>query len=376
MDDKAIMYSCGDVILERVERGLEPESFFRLVQPTLKEADIRTCQLEQALSRKGRLQGARWSAQVPRMDPRNVTGLTFAGFDVITCATNCNMDWGEEALLDTLDLLKSHGMKPVGAGKNLAEARQPAIIEKNGVKVAFLAYCTLLPPGFAAEEDKAGDAPIKVHTFYEPGEWQPGAPAKVFTYPYDEDVAAMQDDIAKAKAQADVVAVSLHWGIHFMPKAIAMYQPPVGHAAIDAGADIIIGTHAHLLKGIEVYKGKAIFYSLGNFATDNDPQILDTPRGREMTKLYKRVIDPEYPTFVYPLESRMSMIVKTVLTKQGVEKVSFLPLYITKPNQPEVMPKDDPRFAEVIKHMQWTSEDFGTKFVVEGKEVVVQGCGA
>ena len=79
----------------------------------------------------------------------------------------------------------------------------------------------------------------------------------------------MVEDIKQVRSVADVVIVSMHWGIHFMPAKLATYQKEVGHAAIDAGADLIIGTHPHILKGIEVYKGKVIFYSLGNFAMDS-----------------------------------------------------------------------------------------------------------
>ena len=88
----------------------------------------------------------------------------------------------------------------------------------------------------------------------------------------------MEEDIRAAKARADVVIMSIHWGIHHVPGMLADYQFTVGHRAIDAGADLILGTHAHLIKGIEIYKGKAIFFSLGNFAEET-PHHLAPPPG-------------------------------------------------------------------------------------------------
>src|SRR5262249_61262643 len=84
---------------------------------------------------------------------------------------------------------------------------------------------------------------------------------------YPGDVRAMEDDIRRAKQQADVVIMSIHWGLRHVPKTICTYQQPVAHAAIDAGADLILGHHAHSIKAIEVYKGKVCFYSIGNFMT-------------------------------------------------------------------------------------------------------------
>ena len=86
-----------------------------------------------------------------------------------------------------------------------------------------------------------------------------------------------------AKEQADVVVMSIHWGIHHIPKVIAMYQPKVAHAAIDAGADLILGHHPHVLKGIEVYKGKVCFYSLGNFVLSSASSAEVERFGSEVT---------------------------------------------------------------------------------------------
>src|SRR6185295_9986537 len=137
---------------------------------------------------------------------------------------------------------------------------------------------SVLPDEYEAREEKPGCNPIKVATYYEAQEYQAGTPPKIVTVPCEEEVAAMEEDIRRAKAQADVVVVSMHWGIHHVPGMLADYQFTVGHRAIDAGADLILGTHAHLVKGIEIYKGKAIFFSMGNFAEET-PHHLAPPPG-------------------------------------------------------------------------------------------------
>ena len=88
------------------------------------------------------------------------------------------MDWGPDAMLDTIETLRGRGIATVGAGRNLEEAREPAILDKKGVRVAFLAYCSVLREGYAAKRDKPGVAPLRVHTYYESAEYQPGMPPR------------------------------------------------------------------------------------------------------------------------------------------------------------------------------------------------------
>ena len=123
----------------------------------------------------------------------------------------------------------------------------------------------MLREGYAATADKPGVAPLRVHTFYEPTEYQPGIPPRVITVPYEEDLAGVVEDIARAKKSADAVIVVLHWGLHFIPRAIAEYQPKAAEAIFKAGADMIVGHHAHVPKAIGVHGGKVCFYSVSNF---------------------------------------------------------------------------------------------------------------
>ncbi|HEX3048315.1 MAG TPA: CapA family protein, partial [Bacillota bacterium] len=174
-----------------------------------------------------------------RMDPRTARSLTNAGFQVVTLANNHIMDYGPLAMLDTLNILDDLKIAHTGAGNNLSEAREPAIVTaSDGTTFAFLSYSLVYPDLFWANSKRPGT-------------------------PYG-DPAFFIPDIKKAKTLADHVVVSFHWGneLLFYPKP---YQKSYGRQCIDAGASIVLGHHPHVLQGVEVYKGGFIAYSLGNF---------------------------------------------------------------------------------------------------------------
>jgi poly-gamma-glutamate synthesis protein (capsule biosynthesis protein) len=174
-----------------------------------------------------------------RMDPGAAEALKEAGFDIVTLANNHMLDFGPEGLEDTLRYLESVGIAYTGAGSSLRSARKPALIRVNERKVAVLAYSMTFPVEFFATAKRPGTAP--------------------------GDPILIAEDIAKARKEADIVIVAFHWGAEksTTPKK---YQIASAHAAIDAGADLIIGHHPHVLQGIESYRGKTILYSIGNFA--------------------------------------------------------------------------------------------------------------
>jgi poly-gamma-glutamate synthesis protein (capsule biosynthesis protein) len=291
-------------------------------------------------------------------------------------ASNHTMDWGPEALLDTHALLTSMGKHVIGAGADGEAARKPAIVERNGVRIAFLGYCTVLRPGAEAGPGKPGCAPMRAHTSYAPVDWQAGAPPKVLTVPHEEDLRALEEDVRKAKQHADVVVLSMHWGLHHMPKTICDYQPVVAHAAIDAGADLIVGHHAHCIKAVEVYKGKVCFYSVGNFMTSGGESRLADPARRNVWNLWWFKVAPEclppHGMYYFPDDARKTMLVKAVFSKSGVERVSFLPAYVNGKGQPERLLPDDPRFDEVLEFTEWVSDCHPHRFRVDGSEVVVE----
>lgn len=170
---------------------------------------------------------------------RHAEILNDGGFDVVSLANNHAMDFGPKALKTTVDFLDKNGIAHAGAGQNLAEARKPAIIEKNGVKYGVLAYSNTFPKEFWATDSTAGNPFGHAHF--------------------------VKADIAKLRDKVDYLFVSFHWGSERMDST-KQYQKDLGRLAIDCGADAVFGHHPHILQGMELYKGKLIAYSLGNFA--------------------------------------------------------------------------------------------------------------
>src|SRR6516162_8474380 len=162
MREAVVLLGCGDVgpIHEPMAQYSE------LVRDTLAGADIRFAQVERVYSERGELQphgGAHG-----RLPPHMASVLTDCGFNVVSVAGNHAMDWGPEPLLDTIELLRAKGIEAIGAGRNLAEARQPALIDAKSLRVAMLAYCSVLHEGYAAGPDTAGVAPMRATARFEP----------------------------------------------------------------------------------------------------------------------------------------------------------------------------------------------------------------
>jgi poly-gamma-glutamate capsule biosynthesis protein CapA/YwtB (metallophosphatase superfamily) len=364
-----VLYAAGDIAPDREN----PNECFDLVRDRLKEADVAFCQLELVLTRRGsRLPQVRHTW---RGDPAIAPALRSAGFNVVSCAGNHCMDWGADGLHDTIAHLKSANLAVAGVGADIDEARRPAIVETNGVRIAFLAYCSILHPGFCADEQRPGCAPMRAHTIYEQIQMdQPGTAARIHTYPHRGDLAALKEDIRKAKSEANVVAVSMHWGIHFVEATIADYQKDVAYAAIDAGADMIIGHHAHILKGVEIYKGAPIVYSLGNFAVEFrvDKTFANSPAFNEIREFkadWKVAHDSPYN---FPADSRMTMVMKVVIENRKVAGVSFLPAYVNANAQPEILRAEDEQFPAVLAYLKkiTAAVGFATRFEVEGDGIV------
>lgn len=373
-ENGVVLFGVGDIgpIHEPVE------IYSALVRSTLATGDIRIGQCERLYSDRGSLQVHSGVHERP-LKAHMASVYSDCGLNVVSMAGNHAMDWGPDALLDTIALLRNKGMQTVGAGANIKEARQPAIVECNGVKVAILAYCSVLHEGYAAGPNTAGVAPLRAHTYYEPAEYQAGMPPRVVTVPYQEDLGAMVADIRDAKKSADVVILSLHWGIHFIPRIIADYQPIIANAAFQAGAELILGHHAHAPKAIGVHGGKVCFYSLSNFIMTSrlTSRLMSkentTSAVAAMAKFAKRygvTVHPDDP-LPYGTDSKRSLIAKAVITREGVKKVSFLPVLIDKQCRPEILNHGDPRFDDAINFMEWVSEDFNHKFTVDGDEILI-----
>lgn len=370
------MYGVGDCAPYREDLA----SSFRHVSSLFSQADLTFGQLESVLS----LQGTPSSCtRMPCSSRPEVAGvMKDAGFDVVSFGSNHALDYGREAFCETLDHLKEAGLLVTGAGKNEEEARTYPVADVHGTKVAVLGYCSILPQGFWSQEQRPGCNPARGITAYVPVEHdQPGTPCRTYTFPHPDDLAHMIQDIEKAKKEADVVIVSMHWGIHFKEAEIADYQRYYAHFAIDHGADLILGHHAHILKPVEIYKGKAIFYSLGNFAMEEVTDML-----RDQATLHQDMATSKNHTEMtaisdgfrttkrsFPMDCYYTMIAKWTVNKGTITHVSYLPAYLPEDGAPYAVKAEDEKFGEIQAYMEKITkmEKLDTTYQVCGDEVVL-----
>jgi len=260
--------------------------------------------------------------------------LTKARIDFVSLANNHSQDYGWEALVDTMERLKKHAIGFSGAGKNMAEARKPALITKIDLQIGLLSYTANVntPFGFKAGLDREGLAPVRISPFFLPD------------HTNEEDIEAMRQDIKTWQSQVDFLVVSFHWGIsEGGTHTVSLHQKVIAHHAIDAGADLVVGHHAHALQPVEVYHGKPICYGLGNFVF---------------------ALEEGFP--------RESMMFQCRFTRHKVHEMGFLPVYTSRLNQPKVVFPESDDGRKVVTIMEKICPRFGTKPIVkQGSEFVV-----
>ncbi|WP_018220452.1 CapA family protein [Salinispora pacifica] len=363
-----VVAATGDLLILRDR----PHDMFRHVRDHLVGADITFGQLETAYSDQGSLGSSGPRGGVPH-DVENLAAIPHAGYNVISMASNHTGDWGADALLDCIERCRRNGVTVVGAGADIDEARRPGIIERDGTRVGFLAYCSVAPEGYYAGPNKHGVSPMRAMTHYEPFEYdQPGGPPLIKTQPDESDLAAFVADIEKLRDQVEVLVVSLHWGLHFQRSRLADYQPTVAHAAIDAGADAVIGHHPHILKPVEVYRGKVIFYSLGNFAFEINERWWQS-YSKEWFEKANRLHQKLAPGRDLREEGRNSMIVRLHITDGRIDRVSLVPVFINEGHEPVPYRADTPEGRAVCDYLAEITTEAGidTAFdVVDGRILV------
>jgi poly-gamma-glutamate capsule biosynthesis protein CapA/YwtB (metallophosphatase superfamily) len=275
VDRPLTLMSVGDLFVTRDD----PLSIYGDTTDLLSEADFLFGNQEGPISDRGdpRPGVAEAGMTCLRAPLRSVEPLVSLGFSGVTLANNHGMDYGEAALVQTIEVLHDHGIATVGLGINDGEARAPAFFSKEGTRVGMLGYTTVFPVGAMATANSAGLAAIRVATSYltPPAiPHQPGTPSITVTIPDAGDFRRMEDEIKSARASADLLVVQFHWGVAGHAYALG-YMKELAHAAIDAGADLIVGNHPHVLLGVEVYRDVPIYYNLNHFAFE-----LASPRRR------------------------------------------------------------------------------------------------
>jgi poly-gamma-glutamate capsule biosynthesis protein CapA/YwtB (metallophosphatase superfamily) len=242
-DNSLIIRGVGDImVIAGAARALEKngcEYLFGSVAPLIHSADLAFGNLEMPIS-----SNPNRHPYFPDVCPdfyspaQTANALEFTGFDVLNLANNHIMDWGVDGLQETLLRLQDVGIQTIGAGENLEAAHQPALFTSNNMRVGFLGYGVRGP--WNATKNSPGTAPI--------------------------DRKSILLDIRDLRSSVDLVVVSLHTGI------LSHYPNPedrhLAHDLIDHGVDLILGHGPHVIQGIEIYQGKAIYFSLGNFMID------------------------------------------------------------------------------------------------------------
>lgn len=242
----ATSHMAESVPLELPSDAGQPDYPFREIAGTLQSSDIVFGNLECPLVTEGRrmVNDTCYAA-----DPAYARAMAEAGFRVVSFANNHCFDYGEEGFLATLQALRENGIGVIGAGTTLEAARTPAVLRANDVAVAFLAYTMIGGDSIFATDGESGVAPL--------------------------NPMIVGEDIRRARTAADLVVLSLHWGIEGRPMPWPRLVD-LAHDFVDAGADAVLGHHAHVPGSVEIYRGRPILYSLGNFTFGHDHRAWGT----------------------------------------------------------------------------------------------------
>jgi poly-gamma-glutamate capsule biosynthesis protein CapA/YwtB (metallophosphatase superfamily) len=343
MTDTVSIVFVGDNVAIDHPDGLG--SFYDNVREELAVADVRFANVEFPMTDIDGYDPTQYGRSPRRMAPREVGGLVHAGFDVVSLANNHMMDWGGQGLRQTLSVIEGAGIAQCGAGQTAKAAREPAVIERNGISIAFLGYTTLFVHPEQPSVDDPQLATLDVTTSYLPNSRvldMPGVPARTLTKADPAQLDRILSIISETRAIVDHVIVSWHWGVSWGAHGSsrfhtqrADYQEAVGRACIDAGATGVVGHGPHVLEGIEVYEGRPIFYSLGSFVF-------------------------WYPPKVKPLHDLRTGAAWMTLKRDGLSAVGFRTAMVDEETrQPRFVSGDEG--ARVADWLESSSAELGTK---------------
>jgi hypothetical protein len=335
----------GDLVLD-VE---EPDHWLAGIAPAVRAADIAIGHLEVPHTRRGReLTG---DVPAPAAQPEHLDALERAGFDALSLAGNHMADWGREGIEDTIDRLDALGIAHAGAALSLESARQPAIIEHEGRRLALLSYNCVGPEASWASEARAGCNYLRIAT----ADGGPVAPASDLADVTTEALRRLADDIVAARDAADLIVVALHKGIVHTPVVLAAYERQLAAAALAAGADIVVGHHAHILRGIEVRAGHPVFHGLGNACVvtralgpgqDHPARAAWIRRRRERFGFEP---DPRYPLAPFHPEAVHGALGIVILHDGGRLSTGVVPVFVEPPGRPVCV--SDDRADAVIDYL-------------------------
>ena len=335
----------GDVNLMNVT---DPQVPFVRVKDYLARADVRFANLEccfyEAPGKRSRTDEGFYAS------PASVSALRVAGFNAVGTANNVN--YGAEAIVSSVRALDGAGIAHTGSGANSAAAHEPAIVQAKGARVGFLQRTSVFwPTNHEAGENSPGVAAMRGETAYRVPAHRglptdigpinrPGVPPEVVTWADETYLGRLRQDIKSLRERADIVVASHHWGLK---QDVLRYMTEIAHAAIDAGADVVIGHGPHYSLPIEIYRGKPIFYGLGSFSFHTGHHGM---HGDWVGELARVVIDNGRTT-----EAAFRMVRHNDANET----------YVCDPS----------REAAALEEIESRSKPFGTKLTISGDEVVI-----
>jgi hypothetical protein len=358
--DKVTVHVVGDVFPD-VEDGL---AAFRPLAPLFGAADLVA----------GNCEGVYSDRPAPAPSRKHFCGApsergAFLGdvpFHVLTLANNHMVDGGYVGIEDTVNLLRSQGILTTGADKDIASALTPAIAEANGLRVAFVAVCSVFPVGYEARPDRPGIAPLRVRTHYsdpDPNFWEPGIPPAVTTIPDPNDLQRFHDALAKAKQDADFVVAMCHWGYSSWLEELQDYELELARGAAEHGADAVVCHHQHSLRGIEFHGGVPIFYGIGTLVHHFGSLGIsaeDRAKRQAVSGGKASMADGEvFPLFPFGADARKTGVAVLDFSPSGPPRAGFVPAMIRADGSTEPLRPGDPEGQEILDYVQRLSTQSG-----------------
>ncbi|MCX7520702.1 CapA family protein [Microbacterium sp. STN6] len=365
----------GDLIVDRPN----PDQFFTAASSLLRAADVAIGQLEVPHATTRTVATA--DVPAPPADPAHLAAVARAGFDVLTLAGNHIGDAGGEGIAETIEAARAVGMETTGAGADLEAACEPVVVSRGGRTIGVLSFNCVGPRDSWATSRRPGGAYVHVHSHYEAVGANPGGPPTVHTFADPRSLADMRRRTEEASAAVDILVVALHKGLVHVPAELAAYESEIAHAAVDAGATAVIGHHAHIMRGVELYRDRAIFHGLGNFVTVTDaltPAAAGIEEQRRWAERRRTLFgfepDPRLPSW-YPFhpESRNTAVAVLDVSPSGHLHWGIVPCWIDEKGRPVPHGNDDLGRTVIDYIRRITAEEgFRTEFAWEGDEVRIR----
>jgi poly-gamma-glutamate synthesis protein (capsule biosynthesis protein) len=335
----------GDLVLDVADA----DHWLSGIAPAIQLADVAIGHLEVPHTARGdELAG---DVPAPGAPPENLDALYRAGFDAVTLGGNHIADCGAVGIADTIAGLERLGIAHTGAGRNLEVARAPALLAARGRRIALLSYNCVGPEAAWATPDRAGCNYLRILA-------ADGGPVKPTAALERVDPRALEQlaaDITAARRDAELVIVALHKGIVHTPARLAPYERALSEAAIDAGADVVVGHHAHILRGIELYRGRPIFHGIGNgcVVTHALSPAQDHPARAEWARRRRELFgfepDPRYTLAPFHPEAVHAVLGWLVWRADGSLETAVRPVHVEPPGRPVCV--DGVRGREVIDYL-------------------------